>query len=417
MKTNRRTFFGGLAAGTASVLGSHESADAQSNNYFHLGRSKSYQRPDVLKQPTGQKIVKIETYSKGSTLAFVRVETDDGGEGWGQVSTYDADLSAQIVHRKLAYHVLGKDPASLDNLVDRCIEANYKYPWSYVCRGLSGLETAIWDWFGRRENKTVCELLGGTPRPVPVYGSSMSRTITPKDEAARLVKLRDEFGYPAFKVRVGVENGRDKDKWPGRSEEIVPTVRKALGDKVDLLVDGNSGYTPPAAIKIGRLMEDNGYSHFEEPCPYWELEWTAEVTKALTCPVAGGEQDNDLGQWRRMIAMGAVDIVQPDILYLGGVVRTLRVAAMAKEAGMKCVPHSANLAMVTVYTLHVFGAIANAGRHVEYSIEPTPWTNNLYEPTLAVKDGKVMVPNAHPGWGVRINPDWLNDANRQVSED
>lgn len=416
MKTNRRTFVGGLAAGAAVVMSAGDNAAAQQKNYYHLGRSKSYAVPDVLKKPTGNKITKIETYSQGSTLAFVRVVTDDGSEGWGQVSTYDADLSAQIIHRKLAHIVLGKDPADLDDIIDWCIESNYKYPWSFVCRALSGVETAIWDWLGKKENKTVCELLGGTPRPLPVYGSSMSRTITPKDEAARLVKLRDEVGYPAFKVRVGVENGRDKDKWPGRSEEIVPTVRKALGDGVGLLADGNSCYTPPAAVKIGRLMEDNGYSHFEEPCPYWELEWTAEVTKALTCPVAGGEQDNDLAQWRRMIDMRAVDIVQPDILYMGGILRTLRVAAMAQEAGLKCVPHSANLAMVTVYTLHVFGAIPNAGRHVEFSIENTPWVDGLYAPALQVKDGTVMVPNAHPGWGVRISSDWLQDATRQVSE-
>jgi L-alanine-DL-glutamate epimerase-like enolase superfamily enzyme len=131
--------------------------------------------------------------------------------------------------------------------------------------------------------------------------------------------------------------------------------------------------------------------------------------------VAGGEQDNDLAQWRRMIRMNAVDIVQPDICYVGGVTRALRVAGLAARAGKPCVPHSANLAWVTVFTLHLFGAIPNAGRHVEFSIEKAGWTDEVYDPPLVVRDGKVAVPDAGPGWGVRLRDSWLARAKRQVS--
>jgi L-alanine-DL-glutamate epimerase-like enolase superfamily enzyme len=242
----------------------------------------------------------------------------------------------------------------------------------------------------------------------------MSRTIKPEAEAQRLVRLRDQLGFKAFKVRVGSVNGHNRDQWPGRSEELIPTVRQAVGDDVALLVDANSCYTPPHAIEIGKLLQQYNYCQFEEPCPYWEYEWTAEVTSELQVPVSGGEQDNDLAQWRRMITMRAVDIVQPDILYLGGVARTLRVAAMAAEKDMPCVPHSANLALVTPLSLHVMGALANAGDYVEFSIEKAPWTRNYYEPYPQVKDGKVAIPS-DPGWGVRIRPDWLEKTKRQVS--
>jgi len=131
--------------------------------------------------------------------------------------------------------------------------------------------------------------------------------------------------------------------------------------------------------------------------------------------VAGGEQDNDLAQWRRMIRMRAVDIVQPDICYVGGLTRALRVAQMATEANMPCVPHSANLAMVMVFTLHMMGAIRNAGPHLEFSIEPTNWTEDLYHPQLRVQDGKVAIPDG-PGWGVTVNSKWLAKAERQISE-
>ena len=162
----------------------------------------------------------------------------------------------------------------------------------------------------------------------------------------------------------------------------MPTVRKALGDKIDLLVDANSAFSPKRAIEVGRLLEANGIGHFEEPCPYWELEQTRSVREALSLDVTGGEQDCYIPIWRHMIEMGAVDIVQPDVCYLGGLVRTLRVAAMAHAAGIPCTPHSANLSMVTLFTMHLLRAIPNAGKYLEFSIEGAdyyPWQDGLFQ--------------------------------------
>ncbi len=359
------------------------------------------------------KIASIETFSN-QRLAIVRVRTDDGLEGYGQVAPFHADISATVLHRQIAPRALGAEAGDIDAIVDACIEANYKFPWSYVCRALAGLETALWDIKGKLENKSVCELLGGSPRAIPVYGSSMRRDITPDEEAQRLVRLRETEGYRAFKIRVGKVCGHDEDEWPGRTESLVPAVRKALGDDVSLLVDANSCYTPTRAIEVGKFLEDNNVCHFEEPCPYWELEWTAQVAAALDVPVAGGEQDNDLAQWRRMIAMHAVDIVQPDICYVGGLTRAMRVAQMANEAGVPCVPHSANRSMVSIFTLHMLAGIPNAGEYMELSIEPDDWTANLYDPPIEVHEGTVDVPDS-PGWGVTVNPSWLATAQRTAS--
>lgn len=416
MTHSRRSFLGGLAV--ASAAGCARPAERAPRSRTRVPPSEPVigGPPDpipVLREKTGLKIASLETFTRGD-VSIVRLTTDDGSEGWGQISTYDADISAAVLHRKVAGHFIGRDPADLSDIVDRCIEANYKYPWSYVCRALTGAETAAWDLLGKRAGKPVCELMGGAPKPIPAYGSSMSREITPEDEAARLVRLRDEKGYRAFKVRVGKVNGRDEDQWPGRTEKLVPAIRQAVGEGVSLKADGNSCYTPPKAIEVGRLLEEHGYDHFEEPCPYWELEWTAEVAAVLDVAVAGGEQDNDLAQWRRMIALPAVDIVQPDSCYVGGLLRTLRVARMAERAGLPCVPHSANRAMVTVFTLHLLAAIPNAGPFLEYSIEDTPWTEGLFEPALRVVDGDVPM-STEPGWGVRVSPAWLDAAETQRS--
>lgn len=413
MEANRRRF---LATAACVGLGSKvaPSAIAREEDFPPPVIGDTRERPKALLQKTGLKIRSLETFTRGSNLGFVRVRTDDGSEGYGQLSPYDADISATVFHRKVAPYALDQDPAEIDLIGDKCVEANYKYPWSFVCRALTGLDTAVWDLLGHLQGKSVCELVGGTPRRLPAYGSSMSRTIKPEDEARRLARLRDERGFRAFKVRIGKVCGHDQDEWPGRTEALIPVVRKALGNDIAVLADGNSCYTPPKAIRMGRMLEEHSYGHFEEPCPYWELEWTARVAAALNIPVAGGEQDNDLAQWRRMIALRAVDIVQPDICYVGGLTRALRVAAMAEKAGLKCVPHSANLSMVTVFTLHMCAAIPNFGDHFEFTIEEDAWAKGLYEPALEVRDGRVAVP-AGPGWGVKVNPEWLAAARRDIS--
>jgi L-alanine-DL-glutamate epimerase-like enolase superfamily enzyme len=363
------------------------------------------------------KIQSIETFTT-KNISMVRVRTDEGTEGYGQIAPYHANISALVLHQQIAPHALGMDIsgiADIDPLIDRCIEREHKFPGSHICRAAGGLDTALWDLFGKIEGKSVCELLGGKPRAVQVYGSSMRRDITPKEEAERLVRLQDKYGFRAFKIRIANNFGKDMDKWPGRTEEIVPTVRRAIGDDTVLLCDANSGYTPKRAIEVGRMLEQYNVGHFEEPCPYPELEWTAEVTAALDVPVSGGEQDTDLSHWRRMIQMRAVDIVQPDICYVGGIARALRVADMAREQGLPCTPHAANLSMVTLFTLHFLGAIENAGPYLEFSIENDVWAQNLYAPALEVKDGKVAIPDA-PGWGVTISKEWLNQAEYRISE-
>ena len=355
------------------------------------------------------KIAQLDTYAD-EFVCFVKLTTDDGAIGWGQTSTYNADITAQVFHRQVAPWVLGQPADDIQALIDRVEEKEHKYPGSYRCRALAGLDTALWDLHGRLAGKPVVELLGGKPGRLRAYASSMKRDITPEQEAERLVRLRDEFGFTAFKWRVAAECGRDIDEWPGRTEKIVPTVARALGDGIDKLVDANSGYSPRRAIEVGRLLEEEGVGHFEEPCPYWHLEQTREVTAALSLDVTGGEQDWDMATWKRMIDLRAVDIVQPDVMYMGGLTRTLTVARMAAAAGLPVTPHSANLSLVTMCTMHLLGAIPNAGKYLELSIEGAdyyPWQQELFlgDP-YRVEAGHVQIPSA-PGWGVQINPAWL----------
>ena len=364
------------------------------------------------------KIQRIETFST-EFVSFVKVTSDDGAIGWGQVAPYHADITAQIVHRQVAPHALGLSALDIEHLVNLIPEREHKFPGSHLYRAIGGLDTALWDLRGRLEGLPVCSLIGGSPGSVRAYGSSMKRDITPGDEATRLEKHKKESGFDAFKFRVGSECGHDQDEWPGRTEDIVTTIRKALGADTQLLVDANSCYSAQKAIEVGQLLQSENICHFEEPCPYWEFEQTKQVTAALTMDVTGGEQDCELATWQRMVDEHVVNIIQPDICYLGGLTRTLRVAAMGESAGLPVTPHCANLSMVTLFTMHLLRSIPNAGQYLEFSIEGLdyyPWQENLFiESPYSVNNGKVSVTDT-PGWGAEPHPTWLANSHYQLSE-
>lgn len=363
------------------------------------------------------RLINIESWVT-SDVGFVRVTMEDGAQGWGQLSTYHSDISAQVLHRQVAPWMLGQDCTDLDDLLDRVTEREHKFPGSYLRRAMAGVDTAIHDLWGKRAGKSVCELLGGEPGPLRVYASSMKRDISAGQEAERIARLRDRHGFDAFKFRVGAECGRDIDEWPGRTEQIIPAIRAAVGPDMSLLADGNSGFSPARAIEVGHMLQEHGIEHFEEPCRYWEWDETRSVTRALSLDVAGGEQDCDLSVWKYLLDNHVMDIAQPDILYLGGISRTLRVARMAAANGIPVTPHCANLSLVTWFTAHLLKALPNAGKYLEYSIEEQdyyPWQYGLYKRSpYVISDGCLRVTD-EPGWGVEISEEWLRNAAWQAS--
>src|SRR6059058_4509184 len=165
------------------------------------------------------RISSLETFTN-EFVCFVRVTTETGAVGWGQTATYNADITATIFHRQVAPWALGADAFDIDALVARVEEREHKFPGSYRCRALAGLDTALWDLRGRLAGKPVVELLGGQPRSLRAYASSMRRDITPEQEAERLVRLRDEQGFDAFKWRA-----RSVMTWRGSWMRTVPSLR------------------------------------------------------------------------------------------------------------------------------------------------------------------------------------------------
>jgi L-alanine-DL-glutamate epimerase-like enolase superfamily enzyme len=365
------------------------------------------------------KIIRLETFSR-PFVALVRVTFEDGSQGIGQTSPYHADITTDVFHRLVAPTALGEDGTEIAQVVENVFSKQLKFPGTFLCRAIAGLDTALWDAAGQRAGKPIHALLGAPHGNVPVYGSSMSRSIGAKEEAERFAQLHDAYGFTAFKFRVGQKNGRNGDAWEGRTPDIIRTVGAALAPRgFDLLADGNSCYDVSHALEVGRQLQDAGCVQFEEPCPYWLYDQTRAVREKLEIAVSGGEQDNSLLAWQHMANTDVVDICQPDLCYLGGVTRSMQVAKIAEDANKLVMFHAANSSLVTLFSLHVMAALPNAGRYCEFSIEPNSFhdtaLDELFQPALIVEDGKVALGDT-PGWGIRPSEDWLSGASYRVSD-
>jgi L-alanine-DL-glutamate epimerase-like enolase superfamily enzyme len=198
------------------------------------------------------------------------------------------------------------------------------------------------------------------------------------------------------------------DSLPGRSEALIPMVREAFGDDMTLYADANSSYDAANAIRIGRMMEEHDYAFFEEPCRFDDLWETKRVADALDIPIAGGEQEFSLRRFRWTIANSGLDVVQPDLHYFGGYIRSTRVALMAHAAGLPCTPHMSGWGLGYLNALHFMSYIPNAGAHMEFKgYGNIPF--DCASSSLKCENGIMRVPSG-PGFGIDIDPDYVNSS-------
>ncbi|MCC6587480.1 MAG: mandelate racemase/muconate lactonizing enzyme family protein [Bryobacterales bacterium] len=332
---------------------------------------------------------------------FVHVRSKDGAEGLSLPNPPRPEYLAKILQDLIVPFFIGKDARDLENLLWEL----YRYKDNYKLYGIAlwsphaWVEFAILDMLGRIAKKPMGALFGDVRRKeIPIYTASGRRDTTPEQEIEHLKKLVAESGSKALKFRVGGRMSRNADAMPGRTETLIPLVRKTFGDDFDIHADSNSSYDPPQAIKVGRMLEDIKAVYFEEPCPFDHLEDTKVVADTLTIPVAGGEQEYSDWRFRWMIANRAVDIVQPDLHYYGGMVRSMRVAKMADVANMPTTVHISG-GFGYVYMLHFASVIRDPGKYQEYKLGQEKYAQ-WFEPAITVKDGKMSVP-AGPGVGIK----------------
>lgn len=399
MRVNRRQLMLG-AAGAGLLRAGYPAKARKGPSMEELARvaAQPVLRRDGLTHPVV--IDSIELLKAGKEY-FVRVRSNDGAEGISVCNPPRADYLDRIFKNLVAPAFLKKDARELDDLLWQAYRHgdNYKLYGIALWSPLAWVEMAILDMLGRVAGRSMGELLGTVKRKeVPVYVASGRRDTTPEQEIEHLQSLVAQSKAKALKFRLGGRMSKNADAMPRRTEALIPLVRKTFGDAFDLHGDSNSSYDPDHAIPVGRLLEEYKYVYYEEPCEFDALEDNKKVRDTLQIPVALGEQEYSEWRFRWTIANRVCDIVQPDLFYYGGMIRSLRVARMAAVAKMPTTAHISG-GFGFVYMLHFASVVEDIGRYQEYKLGMEQY-GKWFDPVITVADGKMRVPTG-PGVGIK----------------
>ena len=357
-------------------------------------------------------------YIPGRAALLVEIACDDGRVGTGESAIYGGSASATeaLIHDVLAPRVLGADPTRPELLWQRMLWPSHQLgTGGALPMAISGIDIAVWDLLGQIAGLPLYRLLGGHQDQVRAYASA-GFYFAGKDASA----VAEEFkgiaarGYGHGKMKVGrtpetpmnplahmVEPGFATVSF---EEDLarVRAVRAAVGDDFRLMVDANNAWGVATALAAGREYERLGVHWFEEPVGTDDRAGSARLAAALDVPVAGYETESQLSGFRDLVNAGAVDIVQPDVIWAGGITACRRIAALAQAAGLPCVPHVYSTAVSIAANLHFMASLPNCYL-LEYDQNPNALrTELLTEPIEPDADAVVAVPE-RPGLGVRLD--------------
>jgi len=359
------------------------------------------------------KIVSVECLVLEKSHPFVFIHTDEGVTGIGECFRRQPSVTKSVIENVLAPSIIGKDPTQTESRFrDMAQAGNALEIGGAIWIGIAGLDIAMWDLRGKALGLPIYELLGGKVREqMPVYASSMKRGMTPLEEAKRAVSFVEK-GYSAYKLHSAVPGKIDDPS--DQTINTVSEVRKAVGDNIDILVDVNGAYSVHNSIEIGKQLEELGVFHFEEPRPHYDLDGLAQVSDALTIPIASGEMIYSFYEYRDLMLRGRIDIVQPDIVKTPGFTTFIKIAHMAEAIGIPITCHNTQPTISTVAHAHFVVATQGVPYKQEYNIEHISIRDEnpiLAEP-LNIKDGLMDVPDG-PGLGVELDMNMVRElANR-----
>ncbi|MDX2043921.1 MAG: mandelate racemase/muconate lactonizing enzyme family protein [Acidobacteriota bacterium] len=365
-------------------------------------------RADLIKQPV--KIAGLELLKNGKHF-LIRVRSTDGAEGLAVGHTPVITNTYPILLNKVFPYFIGRDARELENHLHGVYlkDSNYKWQGLPFWVSVACTEVAILDLLGKVSGKPLGELFGKViNKDIAVYRASGNRGNAPEAEIAFFQKVIAETGAGALKFRLGARMRYD-DASTKRDLALLPLLRKTFGEKMTIYADANGSYDVPMSVRIGKLMEEYKARFFEEPVPFDYYDETREIASKLTIPIAGGEQESSLRRFRWMIENRCVDIVQPDLMYFGGMCRSIKVARMAEAAGMECTPHMSGGDLGYLYVAHFASVVPNAGPHQEFKDQDETLPVSCDSSPLKSVNGMLRVPSGS-GLGITIDPQFLKQA-------
>ena len=363
------------------------------------------------------KISGIKTYivqpPAAKTVLFVKLETDTGIYGWGEVYTVTArEPALERLTLDLGEYLIGRDPL----LIKHTTQGLYRDvsikrgSMDFYC-AVSGLEIALWDIVGKHFNTPVYNLLGGPSRTrLRIYGqpSGDAGGATGLDALGRRAANTVARGYSALKFdpfpgpwQTWVE--RDVER---AAVERVAAVREAVGPHTDILIEVHRRLAPRHAIRVGKQIERYDPFWFEEPTPAENLDATAEVRRKIDVPVVVGEALYTKHEFRQALEKRAADIINPDICNVGGLLELKEIAAMAEAFAVAVAPHGNNSTTVGLAaSLQAAACIPNF-LIMEYPVSWEPFADELARNPLRAENGYIPLPT-EPGIGIDLDEEKL----------
>jgi L-alanine-DL-glutamate epimerase-like enolase superfamily enzyme len=357
-------------------------------------------------------------YMPERTALLVQIATDEGQVGLGECAAYGGSLDSmeRVVLDDLRPTLLGEDPFRVERLWQRMARRSHQRgSTGMLMQAISGIDIALWDLIGQATRTPLYRLLGGYRDTLDAYASAgfYAGNKGPADLAEEVGGYAAR-GFRAVKIKVGrnpeVLLNPLPDMWAPdyatvtleEDVERVCAARAAIGPATRLAIDANNAWTPSVALQFMRHVADQEIFWLEEPVATDDRAGSAEVARAVDVPVAGYETATGLASFRDLIARRAVDIVQPDVIWTGGISACRKVAAVAEAHGLPVIPHVFSSAIALVANMHFIASLPNGGL-LEFDQNPNPLRSELFEEPIDITtNGEVRLPD-RPGLGVTLN--------------
>ncbi len=277
------------------------------------------------------------------TSVFVEVKTDEGVSGMaGPMGAPFGDVQAQFINSVLRPLLIGEDGLAVEKIWDLMYRYAVHGRKGEAMMAISAIDCALWDLRGKHLRLPVYRMLGGPSRELlAAYASMLGFSVKPELAAKRSVEVVEQgFGAMKWFVRYGPEDGI---KGQEKNVELVKAIRDAVGYDVGLMLDAWMSWSVPYTMDIGRRLERYEIGWIEEPLMPDNIDGHAELARALSVPIAGGEHEYTRWGFKQLLDRNAVDIIQPDIMWAGGISECLKICALASTYGVPVIPHTGSM--------------------------------------------------------------------------
>ena len=351
------------------------------------------------------KITDIKTFLVGAenrNWVYVKVLTDQGIYGIGEAYSAGPDEATVKVIEDFKSWLIGNDPRNVQYLFDLMYNTT-RFPGGIITNSaMSGIEHALWDIAGKSAGVPVWALLGGRVRnKIRTYQSTGGATPEQAGEAAK--RMVETYGYTALKMGIQASGSMPYNQATRVTAQHVRAVREAVGPDVDIGVDVHAKFfEAERAIRLAKAIEPYDPMWMEESVRPENYDAMKKVSDHVNIPLASGESNYGIYEFKQLIERQCLDFLQPDICCCGGVLVMKKIAAMAEAQYMMIAPHNPMSPLATAVNVH-FAASTPNFYILEYSAPVSGARKNvLKEPLMVNKDGYLDIPNK-PGWGVELN--------------